>query len=230
MQYMGEQSTVRGAITIWQDVRPEARADFFAWHNQEHIPERVGIPGFVRGRRYGALEGTPEFFTLYETASPEVHTSAEYLARLNSPSDWTKRMAPKMVNNVRSLCRIEWSRGVVAGGLMATIRFDADAVARPRLLALLGGDRLPALLARPGVLGAHLCLADVAASSVKTEEKKSRPVAALVPGWVVLVEGGAGREALEHAVRDLLDETTLDAAGAQNQARGIYVLQASLAK
>ena len=70
----------------------------------------------------------------------------------------------------------------------------------------------------------------VAASSVKTEEKKSRPVAALVPGWVVLVEGGAGREALEHAVRDLLDETTLDAAGAQNQARGIYVLQASLAK
>jgi len=55
----------RGAITIWQDVRPEAREDFFAWHNGEHIPERVGIPGFLRGRRYGALAGSPEFFTLY---------------------------------------------------------------------------------------------------------------------------------------------------------------------
>ena len=27
----------RGAITIWQDVRPEAREDFFARHNGEHI-------------------------------------------------------------------------------------------------------------------------------------------------------------------------------------------------
>ena len=227
---MGDGSTGRGAITIWQDVRPEARADFFAWHNQEHIPERVSIPGFLRGRRYGALEGAPEFFTLYETAGPAVHTGADYLARLNSPSDWTKRMAPMMVNNVRSLCRIQWSRGVVAGGLMATIRFDADAVARARLLALLAGDRLPALLARPGILGAHLCLADAVASSVRTEEKKSRPAAALVPGWVVLVEGGAGREALERAVRDLLDEAALTAAGAQNEARGLYALQASLAK
>ena len=73
MHLMGNGSTGRGAITIWQDVRPEARADFFAWHNQEHIPERVGIPGFLRGRRYGALEGAPEFFTLYETAGPELH-------------------------------------------------------------------------------------------------------------------------------------------------------------
>lgn len=230
MPDMEERSTARGAITIWQDVRPEARAEFFAWHNQEHIPERVGIPGFLRGRRYGALEGAPEFFTLYETAGPEVHTGAAYLARLNSPSDWTRRMAPMMVNNVRSLCTVEWSRGLIAGGLMATIRFDTDAAARPRLLELLAGDRLPALIARPGVLGAHLCLADVAASSVKTEEKKSRAVAALVPGWVVLVEGGAGREALEHAVRDLLDPTALEAAGAQNQARGVYALQASLEK
>jgi len=51
-----------------------------------------------------------------------------------------------------------------------------------------------------------------------------------MPGWVVLVEGGAGREALEHAVRELLGETALEAAGAQNQARGIYALQAGLAK
>ena len=33
-----------GAITIWQDARAEARADFFAWHNGEHLAERVGIP------------------------------------------------------------------------------------------------------------------------------------------------------------------------------------------
>ena len=134
----------RGAITIWQDVRPEAREDFFAWHNGEHIPERVGIPGFLRGRRYGALAGSPEFFTLYETAGPEVHTSAAYFERLNNPTPQTRRVAPMMVNNVRSLCRVEWSRGMVGGGLMATLRFDARGGRSPACVA----DR--ALAARAG--------------------------------------------------------------------------------
>ena len=216
-----------GAITIWQDVRPEAREDFFAWHNGEHIPERVGIPGFLRARRYGALAGAPEFFTLYETAGPQVHSSAAYLERLNHPTEQTRRVAPMMINNVRSLCRVEWSRGVVAGGLIATLRFDAqDGNA---LIALLD-ERLPKVLERPGIVGAHLCLADKSASSVKTEEKKARPTAALVPGWVVLVEGGASRERLERATDELLDERSLVAAGAKDAQRGVYILQVSLSR
>jgi len=217
----------RGAITIWQDVRPEAREDFFAWHNGEHIPERVGIPGFLRGRRYGALAGSPEFFTLYETAGPEVHTSAAYFERLNNPTPQTRRVAPMMINNVRSLCRVEWSRGGVGGGLMATLRFDGGE--GNRLLPLLA-ERLPRVVERPGIVGAHLCVADKGASSVKTEEKKARPAAALVPGWVVLVEGGGSRENLERALAELLDEPTLAAAGATDVHRGIYVLQVSLSR
>jgi ribosomal protein S18 acetylase RimI-like enzyme len=214
-----------GAIAIWQDVRPAARADFFGWHNLEHMPERVGIPGFLRGRRYAALTGAPEFFTLYETDGPEVHTGAEYLERLNNPTAQTRRVAPMMINNVRSLCRVQWTRGMVAGGLMATLRFDADEDSE--LLSLLG-ERLARITERPGIVGAHLCLADKGASSVKTEEKKSRPTAALVPGWVVLVEGGAEREALERAVAELLDEGSLIAAGASDLQRGVYVLQVSV--
>ena len=217
----------RGAITIWQDVRPEAREDFFAWHNGEHIPERVGIPGFLRGRRYGALAGAPEFFTLYETAGPEVHTSAAYFERLNNPTPQTRRVAPMMINNVRALCRVEWSRGGVGGGLMATLRFDGEE--GNRLLPLLA-ERLARVLERPGIVGAHLCVADKSASSVKTEEKKSRPTAALVPGWVVLVECGASRESLQQAVDGLLDPSSLAAAGATDMQRGIYVLQVDLAR
>jgi len=53
-----------GAVAIWHDLDPVAREQFYAWHGEEHMPERVGIPGFLRGRRYVAtradLEGTPE--------------------------------------------------------------------------------------------------------------------------------------------------------------------------
>jgi len=132
-----------------------------------------------------------------------------------------------MINNVRSLCRVEWSRGHIAGGLMATLRFDAEE--GDRLLALLH-ERLPEVLAKPGIVGAHLCLADKGASSVKTGEKKSRPTAALVPGWVVLVEGGADRERLERASDEVLDERSLVAAGAKDLQRGVYALQVSLSR
>ena len=86
------------------------------------------------------------------------------------------------------------------------------------------------MLEQPGVVGAHLCLADKGASSVKTEEKKSRPAAALVPGWVVLVEGGASRESLEGATGELLDEQSLAGAGARDVHRGVYILQVSLSR
>ena len=52
----------KGAVAIWNDITPEGRGEFYAWHGSQHMPERAGIPGFLRGRRYVALEGTPEFY------------------------------------------------------------------------------------------------------------------------------------------------------------------------
>ena len=77
----------KGVVAIWHEVQPAARADFFEWHNREHMLERVGIPGFLRGRRYSALTGEPEICTLYETESVEVLTGPHYMARLENPGE-----------------------------------------------------------------------------------------------------------------------------------------------
>jgi len=37
----------QGVVAIWNDVAPEGLAEFYEWHHREHMPERVGIPGFV---------------------------------------------------------------------------------------------------------------------------------------------------------------------------------------
>lgn len=215
----------QGAITIWQDARPEARAEFFEWHNREHIVERVGIAGFLRARRWVAIDGAPEFFTLYETADPQVHTSAGYLERLNNPSPWTRRFAPNMVNNIRSLCRVAYSIGAGQGGLLVALRYDVVPGSAQAQLQLLTEKILPQLVEQPGITGAHLCLADKAASSIQTEEKKSRPQAALVPTWVILVEGAADRASLLAACSEALADQVLAAAGAYGIVRGLYQLQ-----
>ncbi len=48
----------KAVVAIWNDILPEGRDNFIEWHNREHIPERVSIPGFLRGRRYIAEQGS----------------------------------------------------------------------------------------------------------------------------------------------------------------------------
>lgn len=212
------------AVTIWHNVRPEARADYFEWHNREHMAERVGISGFLRGRRYAALHGDPEFCTLYEAESLEVLTGPDYMARLDHPTPWTRRVAAQLHGNVRSLCRVVLSLGAGQGGLMMSWRYDVVPGKEAAHRALIEA-KLRLLAERPQIVGAHLCLGDSAASSVQTAEKKTRPTKALTPNWVVLVEGGGERNALEQTCSELLPTPLLVDAGALDLASGLYRLQ-----
>lgn len=61
----------KGVLAIWNGIAPEAEEDFVAWHVREHIPERVALSGFLRGRRYVALDGFPKYFNFYETTTAD---------------------------------------------------------------------------------------------------------------------------------------------------------------
>lgn len=175
-------------VAIWNDILPEGRDNFIEWHNREHIPERVSVPGFLRGRRYIAVQGTPEYFTLYEAADAQVLVGQPYLERLNNPTPWTKRSTADFRNTTRGVCSTNYSYGCGDGGFIATFRFDAveteQATIQPMLIdALAGAGKLN------GITGAHLCIADNAASNLETAERKGRQVG--VPNWIVMIEGGS---------------------------------------
>src|SRR5690349_1071172 len=174
-----------GAVAIWHDIAPEGRQDFYAWHGEEHMPERVGIPGFLRGRRYGAIKADLEYFNLYEAQSPQVVAGSDYLTRLNNPTPWTVATVKHFRNVSRSICRVAATFGRSQGGLAMTWRYDVpDARAGEHEKAL--AERvLPAFAGRPGIAGAHLLIANAEASGVETAEKRARGEATLVPRWIV---------------------------------------------
>src|SRR5258707_14312169 len=90
---------------------------------------------------------------------------------------------------------------------------------------------LPPLVDRPGIAGVHLCLADRAASSIETEEKKNRADKTAIPNWGLLIEGACEAALLEAACREALPRETLVAAGADPEIeRGLYQLQYSRCK
>jgi len=212
-----------GAVAIWHDVAPEGRAAFYAWHGVEHMPERAGIPGFVRGRRYAAIEGAPEFFNLYETATPSVLSGADYLARLNAPTSWTVATVKHFRGVSRSLCLVASSFGAGDGGLIATYRYDV-AEANAHTHRLRARSRLAALAGEPGIAGAHLLVADPESSAIETAEKRARGETTLVPRWIVLVEGWGDVDPFVSQTRGLVADDVFDDA-ASPPAWAVYRLQ-----
>ena len=205
-------------VAIWNGITPEGRDEFYAWHLHEHMPERVGIPGFLRGRRYIALDATtqPEFFTLYETQTMQVLQGQDYANRLNAPTPWTKRATQAFRDTSRGLARVLESRGVGVGGVLLTLRFEAEDAAQPALAAL-----VRAASEAPRVSGAHLCRSDDAASGTKTAESKDRSDITAPPSWFALVEATDAA-----SLAPLLAEGALAAAGARGPfRRGTYRLE-----
>lgn len=178
-----------GAVCIWHDLLPDAVEDFYEWHNREHMPERMGIPGFRRGRRYVALVGRPAYFNLYEVDEVGVLGGADYLERLNAPTPWTRRVVPSFRNVARALCNVAYSAGAGEGGVMLTLRFDIPPADRLRVVEALKRRILPPLAGQTGIAGVHLCLADEVISNVVTVEKQARAGTTQVPPWIALIEG-----------------------------------------
>ena len=115
----------QGVLAIWNGIADEAEADFVAWHVREHIPERVAVPGFLRGRRYVAEAGAPKYFNFYETETPETLVAPAYLERLNAPSDWTRRVVRHFRDTSRTVCSVAASLGTGDGAFVGTVRLTS---------------------------------------------------------------------------------------------------------
>ena len=166
----------RAAVVMWWDVAPEMRAEWEDWHSREHMPERLAIPGFLRGTRWGALSGEPSYFVCYEVAQLTSITSGPYLERLNNPTPWSQKMMPHHRNMVRSLCAVRagWGGGVPQ--VLATVRFSPRPGAQPTLPQ---GE---------GLTGAHLLESQPMAGAPQTAEQKIRGGDATAD-WVLLAGG-----------------------------------------
>jgi len=217
----------QGALAIWNDVAPEGRDEFYEWHDREHMPERVGIPGFLRGRRYRAIEAAPQYFTLYEAERAAVLAGPDYVERLNNPTPLTRRVIPNYFRNmVRGVCDVRVSAGVGEGGYAVTLRFAA-APGRGTDLERRLADALPAIAEMPMTVGAHLCIADAGASTIETAERRSHGAA--VPDWLIMIEGATAEGAI--AACDALLARDLPRYGAQpGLQRGLYQLEFALTK
>lgn len=214
-----------GLIAIWNDILPELREDFFEWHPREHMVERLGIPGFLRGRRYIAVDGGVEFLTLYEVTSTDVLVSDVYKERLTHPTVWSTKTLPGFFNNERGACQIEFSDSYAMGGVMLTLRFEAEEGKEAALIDAVKAA-MAGLVDAPRVTGAHFVKNDVSLTGGNSGNQRGRVIT--LPHLVVLIEGSTMGGVREAGEKFLGNARLVELGARPDVTRGLYQLEYSI--
>ena len=146
--------TAHGLLAVWTDIAPEAEREFNEWYNTEHIPQLLGVPGFLSGRRYQAVEGEPKYLALYELALPEVLKTDAFRQVRESPTEWSKKMIPLFQNTAIGAFRQIFSCSnypVPESEFILTVRLNIAAETENEFNQWYNVDHLPALVGVPGV-------------------------------------------------------------------------------
>jgi hypothetical protein len=214
----------QAALAMWWNMAPGVREEFEDWHTHEHFPERLGLPGFLRGSRWTSAQGGDGIFVLYELGGYQVLSSPEYLARLNAPTPWSAKLMPHHRDMVRTQNRVLNSRGAAIARAALTIqlapvggRFDA---LRAGLQSLIDG-----VVARPGIAGAHLLRHETPAIA-QTTEQKIRGGGDQAADCVLVVCAYDSQVLLALAAGELSAQSLQRLGAASGAVSGIYALSA----
>jgi hypothetical protein len=82
---------------VWADVPADKEAEFNRWYNEEHLAERLAVPGFLSAARYEAVKGGPKHLAYYELESAAVLESEAYRRVQREPTAWTRRCSPEVI-------------------------------------------------------------------------------------------------------------------------------------
>jgi len=174
-------------LAIWSNIDPHMKAEWYRWHTEEHMGERVGIPGFLAGRRYELVDprlapAAPDerrlqhCFMMYEGARLATFRSDPYLERLNNPTAWTRETAPAFKDFSRGACELTTTSGDGYGGSALLMRFEEGGDKDDLSAATLEGldhfvTTLPGL---EGITAAHFGFCRPEITDIVTAEKASR--------------------------------------------------------
>lgn len=181
------------ALAIWNDVPANEASEFNEWYTHEHLPERVSIPGFLRGRRFVGQDSRVDpqrYFTIYETEHLEILSSAPYMERLNQPTEWTQKMGHLFKGSTRTACQVTASHGQGIGSHVATVEFGPRGDQAERLRTWLVSKALVELARHPEIVSCHLLEANDQVTSAKsqTAENESLGGSGSTARWIVVAE------------------------------------------
>lgn len=169
-----------GVLAIWNDRVPDGEAEYEAWYQDEHVPERLALPGFREARRYEAVQADRRYFTWYALESADCIRSPAYRARLEAPTPRTRAAMRDFGGMVRAELTVVASAGRGLGAYAVCLRWECGQE---------GSTPLDHWLRQPGVVRAQAWRAASGADSLPaTAEKACRDAPDATVAGTLLVE------------------------------------------
>jgi hypothetical protein len=154
----------RGLLAVWMTPAPENDADLNAWYSEEHLKERLAVPGFLAAKRYVSLDGEPKYVALYELSDAAVLHSEAYTSVLANGTQWTRRIIDNLEAMVRNEYELVHAHGIAPSQpapYAFLVRIECDIEHDEEFRDWYGRDHLPAACTVPGVHTAKLYHATV---------------------------------------------------------------------
>ena len=105
-----------GQLIVLTNIDENNEAEFNRWYDDEHMKERVEIPGFLNARRYMAKgKARWKYLAMYDTEALSVFRSDIYFQKLSFQSDWSKRIQGLFVQPQRNVAERTALRGYGIG-------------------------------------------------------------------------------------------------------------------
>lgn len=129
---------MNGLLAVWNDCDHGVLDKYEHWYMNEHLPDRVGLPGVQQGVRYETPNPSPQtvsprFFTSYDLDDVSVLEAPAYQAALRNPTPDTQFIMAHFKNMCRTIARLVSHEGRAAGAWVVTLRLgQLQGVDKPR--------------------------------------------------------------------------------------------------
>jgi hypothetical protein len=149
----------KGLLFASFDTAPAQQDEFNDWYDQEHVPERLRVPGFLNAQRWIGEENPKIAVATYDLATHAVMDSPQYQAIGGANgSVWTKRITAI----AKRILRFEGTQ-IVPGDVTApaeanallAVAIDVEPAVEPEFNEWYNAEHLPQLGSVPGVLAAR---------------------------------------------------------------------------
>ena len=92
-------------LVVMMEVDQGHEEEFDRWYNDEHLPERLEIPGYVSARRFKLQEGEGvlDYLCIWELEDPSPLQSELYKSQRTRPSKLRDAAAPHIRQRARGL-------------------------------------------------------------------------------------------------------------------------------
>lgn len=147
----------KGLLFMAFDFSTAHADEFHDWYDREHIPERLGVPGFLNAERWIAEDNPSVHVATYDLETPGVLSSPPYMAVGGAnQSPWTKRVTAMC----RRIMRFEGEQllpgdltAPAGAGALLVASMNVGAETEAEFTDWYNNEHLPQLCAVPGVLG-----------------------------------------------------------------------------